>query len=315
MHPKLTVISALLLSSVAVVNAQGTDESQKVTLSEKLKIPGASLKPGEYTFAIEDRLQDRAIVKITSQEQSKPFLVLTVPSPNLPQQGGDGLIRFSTPNGKDQVLRGWACPGCSPGLEFVYPKAEAAKLTDETTEAVLAVDPTYDKLPANLSPDDMKVVTLWLLSPERITASNKGKGVKAEKYASASQPSPAAPQTAATRSSELAQSPIPAASAPADVAPVHTSAASPAPTSSGTSELAQVPTPAPAAPTAAQTSAPEAAASNAPVQMASASGVAGQERSTRRLPKTASDDYLYIALGMLLLTGALGVRLSRRSTL
>ncbi|MDQ2840511.1 MAG: hypothetical protein M3Y72_05620, partial [Acidobacteriota bacterium] len=45
---------------------------------------------------------------------------------------------------------------------------------------VLAIDPTYDKLPANLSRDDMKVVTLWLVSPKRIVE-GKGEGADAAK--------------------------------------------------------------------------------------------------------------------------------------
>jgi hypothetical protein len=276
---KFSLVSAVLLSSFSAAGlAQAQSATQNVNLSEKLKIPGASLKPGEYTFSVEDRLEDRAIVRITSQDQSKHFLVLTVPSAKLPQQGADGLVRFTTANGKDQILRGWACPGCTPTLEFVYPKAEAAQLTDETAEAVLAVDPAYDKLPANLSPDDMKVVTLWLLSPERITANNKGKGVKAEKYASASRPAADA-QSAAASTSEVAQVPV-AAAAGAPAGPV----------------------------------APAGAAAQ-PAEMASASRAArpvADEQTAQRMPKTASNNYLYVFGGMLLMIVGLGLRLGRR---
>ena len=314
MNFRSSLVSTLLAASLLAAGsayAQNSDASQKVNLSEKLKIPGATLKPGDYTFSLEDRLQDRAIVRITSQDQSKHFLVLSVPSSKLAQPGSDGLIRFTTANGKDQVLRGWACSSCTPGLEFVYPKAEAAKLTDETAEPVLAVDPTYDKLPANLSPDDMKVVTLWLLSPERITASNKGKGVKAEKYASVSQPN-ANTQTAAANASantsEVAQAPAPAVPA-APVTEVAPPAATPAPAapapaaSSSSSEA-----PAPMAPVQAAT-APGPAAQ--PTEVASASVPATPAAPAERLPKTASSDYLYLFGGMLLVAAALGVRLTR----
>ncbi|MGH9583696.1 MAG: LPXTG cell wall anchor domain-containing protein, partial [Bryobacteraceae bacterium] len=67
-------------------------------------------------------------------------------------------------------------------LEFVYPKSEAVKITDASAQPVLAVAPESDHLPATLSADDMKVVTLWLLTPKRIMAGNRGKGVKAVKY-------------------------------------------------------------------------------------------------------------------------------------
>jgi LPXTG-motif cell wall-anchored protein len=302
-------VPALLAFTFAAGSAyaQTANVSQNVTLDEKLQIPGASLKPGEYTFSVEDRLQDRAIVRITSQDQSKHFLVLTVPNGQMGQPGSDALVLFTNASGRNRALRGWACPACSPGLEFVYPKAEAAKLTDETGEAVLAVDPTYDKLPGNLSADDMKVVTLWLLSPERVTAGNKGKGVKAEKYAGISRPSTGT-QRASANSSEIAQSPAPteqAATAPV-VNSASTAAVSAPPSS--TSEVAQAPAVAPA-----PAAAPAPALPAQPTDVASASSTpptpAGRRRG--RLPKTASDDYLYLFGGMLLMLAALGVGLSR----
>ena len=51
----------------------------------------------------------------------------------------------------------------------MYPKPEAVKITDASAQTVLAVDPAHDKLPDNLSADDMRVVTLWSLTPERIS--------------------------------------------------------------------------------------------------------------------------------------------------
>lgn len=306
MISRFTLLSTVLAASFVAAGstyAQTATTSQTITLSDKLTIPGASLKPGDYTFSIEDRLADRAIVRITSQDQGKHFLLLTVPSDKLGQAGSDGLIRFSNTKGNRQVLRGWACSGCMPALEFVYPKAEAAKLTDEAAEPVLAVDPAYDKLPPNLTADDMKVVTLWLLSPERITADNKGKGLKAEKYASAART--AATQTASGNSSELAQSPAPTQQAA--VSPVIIPAATPAPTSTGSnSELAQVPAPA---------SSPAASASGpATTEVANSSrAVSTPGRSAGRLPKTASNDYLYLFLGTLLLGTGLAVRYSRRA--
>lgn len=154
--------------------------SQQITTTSKVKIPGSDLEPGQYTFAVEDRLQDRAIVRITSRD-GKHYLVLTVPNTKLEKSTDNGLTYFVSDKGKE-IVRAWSCPGCAAPLEFVYPKAEAAKITDGTAQSVLAVDPSSDKLPLHLSEDDMKVVTLWLLSPERITGAHKGSGVAAEKY-------------------------------------------------------------------------------------------------------------------------------------
>lgn len=304
MNFRSSLVPALLAALLAAgsVYGQAANTSQNVTVSEKLQIPGASLKPGAYTFSVEDRLQDRAIVRITSQDESKHYLILTVPSANLGQASSDGLVFFTNASAKDRALRGWACADCSPGLEFVYPKAEAAKLTDETGEPVLAVDPSYDKLPANLSPDDMKVVTLWLLSPERIIAGNtpgkKGKGVNAEKYAGIPRQATGV-QTASANGPEAQQSS--SATEQAAVAPAVSSA--PAPSNSPAATV-------PVAPTAASPGAQPTEAASAPTMPAAP---APAENRPARLPKTAGSDYLYLFGGMLLMLAALGVRLSRRS--
>jgi hypothetical protein len=144
-----------------------------------LQIPETLLAPGKYTFSLEDRLPDRAIVRVTEPSGAQHYL-LTVPSSQLART--KGLIYFSAAT-VPQSLEGWQCPGCIRPLEFVYPKDEAVKLTASTGKPILAFDPTYDKLPDNLSPEDRKVVTLWLLSPKRVTAEGRGEGLTAAKYA------------------------------------------------------------------------------------------------------------------------------------
>ena len=143
---KARIIFSVLVAACGIARAAG--ETQNVTISQKVQIPGAVLKPGTYTLSVEDRLQDRAIVRISTEDPNKHYLILTVPSEKLSDAGSNGLIFFTSKDAKKQALRGWKCPSCAAGLEFVYPKLEAAKLTDETTLPVLAVDPTYDKLPA-----------------------------------------------------------------------------------------------------------------------------------------------------------------------
>ncbi len=200
-------------------------DAQSVALSDKVKIPGADLGAGAYTFSVEDRLADRAIVRVESADKATHYLLLAVPNGKLPMDNADGVSFFTATADKSRSLHAWKCASCAAPLEFVYPKLEAVKITDDSTEPVLAVDPTYDKLPANLSADDMKVVTLWLLSPERITPENVGQGVKAVKYAQAAQPAPP-PSVPAPAAPAQVQGPAPAAdSATADTtsaAPVQT---------------------------------------------------------------------------------------------
>ena len=173
----LVVLLPLLIS----VGASADTDTQDISFDKPVQIPEAVLQPGKYTIHLEDHLPDRAIVRISEAGGTDHYL-LTVPSKKLPP-ASKGLIFFPGAS-STEVLHAWECAACKTPLEFVYPKDEAVKLTAETGKPILAYDPSYDKLPANLSPEDRKVVTLWLLAPKTVTAEGKGEGLTAAKYSS-----------------------------------------------------------------------------------------------------------------------------------
>lgn len=194
MLSRLLVGSTLLSVCLPfLANGRSANAEQNVILARDLQIPGTILKPGSYIFSIEDAMQDRTVVRIETADKNTHYLVLTVPNAKLSGSVQNGLILFNSANDATQALKGWSCPACVTALEFVYPKEEAAKIIADTGDSVLAVDPQSEKLPTNLSADDMKVVTLWLLSPKRIPAGDHKEELTAEKYEgpnSASAPSP-----------------------------------------------------------------------------------------------------------------------------
>ena len=304
-------------------------DSQTVTLDHKLQIPGATLKPGEYTFAVEDRLQDRAIIRVTDTKKNSHELVLAVPNEKLNQSERGKLIFFPAANSDKQILQGWMCPNCQAALEVVYPKNDAVKITGETAKAVMAVDPTYDKLPKNLAPDDMKVVTLWLLSPEEITPAQKGKGVEAAKYADvrskqdtqvASAPSRSETKAIADDQNQRALDRAVAPPPPGATATTNSNAAVPSSVDSSTAS-SSVPASAAVASSTTATAAPaktpdtdqtvrDDRASPAPaVTTADTKPVAAKSlnhpptevASVRRMPHTASNTYTFGLAGFLLL--------------
>ena len=279
----LAMATTLLLPAFAA-------DVQHLQITDKVRIPGATLKPGTYTLSVEDRLADRAIIKISSTSSDTHFFVLTVPNTNITETSADGLVYFDTE--KEKAVRAWKCADCGSALEFVYPKAEAAKLTDKTTLSIMAVDPTYDKLPSNLSPDDMKVVTLWLLSPERITANDTGKGVKAAKYVppapngnlNAANKPQSQPSTTPSSTSTMTEP-----SSPASNSQVATSQA-----------LAPAPSPvdnsSPSANSSVSTSATTSASSTG--TSSNVDQIASNRLPHRNLPKTASNVYELLTFGL-----------------
>ncbi len=278
-----SILLCVWLGSFPSGAAQNT--TQNVRLDQELQIPGDVLKPGNYTFSVEDTMRDRAIVRIENADKEKHYLVLAVPNTKpLGEAVQNGLILFQSKNDKKQVLKGWACPGCATSLEFVYPRLEAAKITADSGESVLAVDPESDKLPVKLGADDMKVVTLWLLSPKRVTAEDKEKGVVAKKYK--------APQSNAATTTETAEvTPGAVSSETASAAPnmaQRTSANPPPP-----AQPAEV----------AQNQTPGESPNPAPVRTTG-------ERS-ERLPKTASNTFSFALLGLLALMAGAGLRVRR----
>ena len=178
-----------ILSLALAANACATSlDSQIVTVARSLQIPGQVLDPDTYQLSLEDRLKNRTILGITNKSTGAHCLLLAVPNSKIAEGTANDIVLFPALNDSKQILRGWNCSTCAETLELVYPKAEAIQITALTGQSVLAADPVYDKLPPNLSVDDMKVVTLWLLSHERIS-NRQGVGLKAVHFV----PHPTAP--------------------------------------------------------------------------------------------------------------------------
>lgn len=210
----LTVSGVFLLGCASLFAAPA--DSETITLDKSTDVPGATLPPGQVRFQVEDRLQDRAIVRITGQDGARHELVLSVPNDKLLPAAGGSVLFFAGGDVNKQTVQAWKCPNCAAPLEFVYPKDQAVAVTQATGKPVMAIDPSYDKLPANLSPDDMKVVTLWLLAPKQVTADGKGSGVEPTKLAdlrsheSPVAPSAVTPSAPAAASAETAPAAVPA---------------------------------------------------------------------------------------------------------
>jgi hypothetical protein len=168
---------AMLLISSQIVYA--VNETQNILINEELQIPGAVLPPGKYALSVSEHLYDRAIVKISRVGGSERYFVLAAPNAGKQDSAG-GLVFFRQSGDTKAALKAWG------GLEFVYPKAQAVKIIEESGQTVLALDPAADQLPVKMSREDMKVVRLWLLAPKQVTSGNRGMGVTAVKYASAS---------------------------------------------------------------------------------------------------------------------------------
>lgn len=183
--------SAFFLPVSTALAAEAT--ASNMTLSAPTEVPGMTLQPGTYSIRVVGKLTDRFILKIDDSRGNKSVDFLGIP--NRAVKASPGIVSWSQPIHGTTYLRGWVAPGTSSMIEFVYPKAEAVSIATSNQEKVPAIDPASDgrSVDPTLSREDMKLVTLWLLSSSRVGPADSKPSIKAERYQTASfvQPRPA----------------------------------------------------------------------------------------------------------------------------
>ncbi len=154
-------------------------------VSQPTMVPGTTLQPGNYSVQIVDHLQDRYVLKVEGTGGSPHTLFIGVPSKGLKGSSTGPIMWSSGPEGK-LALKGFVFPRGGQSVEFVYPKDDAVALAKANSGRVLAVDPASEgKAPqlSNLSSDEMKMVTLWMLTPQPVTGAGAAEpSITASKY-------------------------------------------------------------------------------------------------------------------------------------
>lgn len=167
--------------------------TEKFSVSGNTSVPGTTLKAGSYVIRVVDHMSDRSILRIEREDGKVVTTFLGVPNRQL--AGNSGPVTWEGGNAGAKALKGFNFPG-SYSVEFVYPKAEAVKIAVAHSAAVEAIDPSSDNLPSKeqkLTDDDMRIVTLWTLSPTRVNGTT---AIAAEKFKPAAEPAPPAPVVA-----------------------------------------------------------------------------------------------------------------------
>jgi hypothetical protein len=179
----VAVCTALSLAMTPVFAAQ-QKSSTDFTISNPSNVPGATLPSGSYSIRVVNRLSDRYIVQVDSSDGAVHSTFIGIPSSKLPKASSSGIVDWSNSVKGSDYLRGWKIGGRSSAVEFVYPKAEAVSIANANQAKVPAIDPASDGMAADptLSPRNMKLVTLWLLSAERVGPSGGASSIKAERY-------------------------------------------------------------------------------------------------------------------------------------
>jgi hypothetical protein len=179
MKKLLVLIPTLLLSQVmfATPGTNPASDSSTLRIDAATQTPEGTLSVGDYTVRILDHLSDRMIIEVSGSNGTTQKL-LGVPTHAIASTTpGPVLIKGSS---SPSALRGYVFAK-SNIVQFVYPKNDAVALAKANSVKMLAMDPGSDGLTvtndAGMTSGDMKIVTLWMLTPTSV-----GPGIEAAKF-------------------------------------------------------------------------------------------------------------------------------------
>ncbi len=177
-------IPVLILSVGTLHAAPAAHPSAKLDTATSIGVPGATLPAGSYSVQLVDHLSDRYIVRIDDRAGHTAATFLGLPTKTIGPSSG-GKLDWPQQDKGVTYLKGWYFPQAKLGLEFVYPKADAVALAQANHARVAAIDPSSDGMsavqPEDLSPKDLQIVTLWVLSPTHVGAGS-APGISAKRY-------------------------------------------------------------------------------------------------------------------------------------
>ncbi len=171
MNKALVLFSACLLSPVAFASPVDRPSSS-LHIDAKTQVPEAVLPAGDYVIRILDHLSDRVIIEVHSPNGINQRF-LGVPARDLASSTPGPILVKGAHNAS--ALRGFAFSKANV-IEFAYPKNDAVAIAKASGVKMLAIDPPSDGLSttpgfenaASLSNEQMKIVTLWLLTPTTV---------------------------------------------------------------------------------------------------------------------------------------------------
>jgi hypothetical protein len=184
--PRLLAL-ALFLGSNAVYGfaapASYVGFTQSFSVSKTTEIPDSTLKAGDYKIEVIDQLSDRMMVRVENENGKAHSIFLAVAHPAFEDAAGPGPSVWKVGGQGLPALRGFAFANGST-LEFVYPKAEAAAIATSNSAKVIAIDPESEGKPklAKMSKDDIKEITLWMLTLTTASPNSKTPALLAQRY-------------------------------------------------------------------------------------------------------------------------------------
>jgi hypothetical protein len=124
------VISAALAFAIAVpmLSANTIDKKTIVTFGESVEIPGMVLQPGTYVFELANSPSYRNIVQVFDKDQHLLTTFLAISDYRLEPTDKTMIQLEGREASPAEAIHSWFYAGESDGLEFIYPKSDAASV-------------------------------------------------------------------------------------------------------------------------------------------------------------------------------------------
>jgi hypothetical protein len=127
-HARLAVVGVVLVVAAAAVSARAWTGSAGgatyLTFNKAVALPGAELPPGTYLFEVATPETSAGVVRVSSRERSKVYLMAFTRIIDRPAGLPAGqLVSFGeAARGEAPPIRAWFPEGTNHGHEFIYSK-------------------------------------------------------------------------------------------------------------------------------------------------------------------------------------------------
>jgi hypothetical protein len=154
------MLSCVLVFGLMTARADEWNKKTVMTFNQPVELPGIVLPAGTYVFKLLDSTSDRHIVQVFNADETKIFAtILAIPDYRLTPTDKT-VVHFSErPRHLPDAVHEWYYPGDNFGQEFVYPKARAMALAEETKAPVLAANIGPEPRPEELMKLPVETVT------------------------------------------------------------------------------------------------------------------------------------------------------------
>src|SRR5437764_7167399 len=121
----------------SIAQAQPEDKRTYFTFSAPIALPGVTLPAGRYEFRIVDTTSSRKVIQVLSDDGKKPFAMAnTIPDQRRDPAKDATVAFYETQRGTPSAVKSWWYPGESIGYQFIYPRAQARQIAQNTGKSI-----------------------------------------------------------------------------------------------------------------------------------------------------------------------------------